>query len=243
MLNEANSGGTDPIVAARDRIQTGPIPSWVNECSFDSDFKSGTEAAITFLLFDTQLHAERREAFIHQAIRLEKMEAVQHWSQWRLQFEPKSQLITMHLLKIRRGDVEINQLNIEKAHLLQREEGLERFVIHGWFTFLMILEDVRPGDILEFSYTIESQPRLSPGTWQLFFQFATGGFDREISFCCAIQYNATKAMEILRDQLEACGNPGKRSDILGVVGRKIYRTDARTEYPVLAHFLPVDSGL
>jgi hypothetical protein len=190
MLNEANSGGTDPIVAARDRIQTGPIPSWVNECSFDSDFKSGTEAAITFLLFDTQLHAERREAFIHQAIRLEKMEAVQHWSQWRLQFEPKSQLITMHLLKIRRGDVEINQLNIEKAHLLQREEGLERFVIHGWFTFLMILEDVRPGDILEFSYTIESQPRLFPELGSYFFSLPQAVSTGKYHF--VVRFNTTR---------------------------------------------------
>ena len=40
---------------------------------------------------------------------------------------------------------------------MQREEGLDRFVIMGWFTLLMVLDDVRAGDILEFSYTIETQ--------------------------------------------------------------------------------------
>jgi len=42
------------------------------------------------------------------------MEAVQHWSQWRLQFEPKRQLITLHSLKIRRGQNEIDQSNLER---------------------------------------------------------------------------------------------------------------------------------
>ena len=102
------------------------------------------------------------------------MEAVQHWSQWRLLFEPKRQLITLHFLKIRRGQGEIEQSNLEKAHFLQREEGLERFIIHGWFTLLMVLEDVRPGDILDFAYTIESSSELFPNQGGHFFTLPKG---------------------------------------------------------------------
>ncbi len=102
------------------------------------------------------------------------MEAVQHWSQWRLQFEPKRQSITLHSLKVRRAQNEIDQANLDKAHFLQREEGLERFVIHGWFTLLMILEDVRPGDILDFAYTIESSSELFPNHGGHFFTLPQG---------------------------------------------------------------------
>jgi hypothetical protein len=174
MPNEANSGGPDNIATVKDRVLTGPAPSWVIKTSFDHQFKSDHEAPVTYLLWDTQIHAERRETFTHFAVRLETMEAVQHQSQWRLQFEPKTQLIVLHSLKIRRGDVEIDQLNLQKAHFLQREEGLERFVIHGWFTFLMILEDVRPGDILDYSYTIENHPRLLPEHSGYFFSLPQG---------------------------------------------------------------------
>jgi hypothetical protein len=170
MVNEGNhGGGSDTIAAARSRVRNGAVPDWVKENSFAADFKPEGESQVTYLLFDTQIDAERHEAFIHQAIRLETMQAVQHWSQWRLQFEPKTQLITLHSLKIRRGDVEIDQSNLEKSHLLQREEGLDRFVIMGWFTILMVLDDVRAGDILEFSYTIETQPRLFPELGGYFF--------------------------------------------------------------------------
>jgi hypothetical protein len=169
MSDEAPPANTDAMALARNRVRNGPALDWVRKCSFEAEFKSVNEAPVTYLLFDTQIHAERRESFVHQAVRLETMDAVQHWSQWRLQFEPKTQLITLHALKIRRGDAEIDQSNLQKAHLLQREEGLERFVIHGWFTLLMVLDDVRPGDILEFSYTIETHPRLFPGHGAYFF--------------------------------------------------------------------------
>ena len=174
MLNEATSGGADNIATAKNQIRTGPVPGWTIESPFDLQFKSEHEASITYLLSDTQIHAERRETFIHNAVRLETMEAVQHLSQWRLQFEPKNQLITLHSLKVRRGEFEIDHLHIDKAHCLQREEGLERFIIHGWFTFLMILEDIRPGDILDFSYTIETQPRLLPEHGGYFFSLPQG---------------------------------------------------------------------
>lgn len=161
MSNEIPSDGT-AAASARSRIQAGPVPGWAVDHSFDRQFKLDRQVPVTYLLLDTQIHAERRETFIHNVVRLETMEAVQHQSQWRLQFEPKTQMVTLHSLKVRRGDVEIDQLNLEKAHILQREEGLERFVIHGWFTFLLILEDVRPGDVLDFAYTIETRPTLFP---------------------------------------------------------------------------------
>jgi hypothetical protein len=174
MLSQENTAGENSTTSAKSRARKRPFPDWIVSCAFDESFKSSNGAQITHLLIDNQIHAERHELFVHQVIRLETMEAVQHWSQWRLQFEPKRQLITLHSLKIRRGQNEIDQSNLEKAHFLQREEGLERFVIHGWFTLLMILEDVRPGDILDFAYTIESSSELFPNHGGHFFTLPQG---------------------------------------------------------------------
>ena len=152
----------DSLVVAKSRVQNGPVPDWANQTAYDASFKSTHERHVTFLLYSTQVQAERHAVYVHNVVRLETMEAVQHWSQWRLQFEPKNQLVTLHFLKVRRGDVEIDQSKIEKARLLQREEGLEKFIIHGWFTLLMVLEDVRAGDVLDIAYTIETQSKLFP---------------------------------------------------------------------------------
>jgi hypothetical protein len=109
MVNEGSPVGSDSNAAARSRVQCGPVPDWVRVNDFATDYRPEGDAQITFLLFDTQIHAERHGAFIHQAIRLEPMQAVQNWSQWRLQFEPKTQLITLHSLKIRRDGNEIDR--------------------------------------------------------------------------------------------------------------------------------------
>ena len=174
MSAQENAAGENSTTSAKSRAHNGPVPDWISPCAFDESFKSPNGAQITYLLIDNQIHAERHELFIRQVVRLETMEAVQHWSQWRLQFEPKQQFITLHSLKIRRGQDEIDQSNLEKAHFLQREEGLERFVLLGWFTLLMILEDVRPGDILDFAYTIESSSELFPNQGGYFFTLPQG---------------------------------------------------------------------
>ena len=167
---ESDSGvQDDKPISAKDRVRVCSSPDWVKPCPYAEDFKSAGGAQITYLLLDNQIQAERHEMFVHNAIRLETMEAVQHWSQWRLQFEPRRQRVYLHSLKIRRNTNEIDQCHLEKAHFLQREEGLERFVIHGWFTLLMVLEDVRPGDVLDFSYTIESSSEIFPNQGGNFF--------------------------------------------------------------------------
>jgi hypothetical protein len=164
----------NPTNSARSRVRNGPLPEWVSPCGFDESFKDSDAVQVTHLLVNHQIHAERHELFIRRVIRLETMDAVQHWSQWRLQFEPKRQSVTLHFLKIRRGQNEIDQSNLAKAHFLQREEGLDKFVIQGWFTLLMILEDVRPGDILDFAYTTSSSSEIFPNHGGHFFSLQPG---------------------------------------------------------------------
>jgi hypothetical protein len=164
----------DVLVDARERISVGPVPAWVVSCPFDADFKAKGASQVTHLFVSRQIHAENRQTHYHLAMRLETRQAVQHQSQWQLQFEPRTQLVTLHWIKIRRGEQEFDHTDLGKIRLLQREEGLERFVIHGWCTLLLLLEDVRPDDIIESCYTIETQPRLLPGNFAAFFTLPQG---------------------------------------------------------------------
>lgn len=143
-------------------IRKGPVPDWVVEDPYDLDFKSKQDSHLTYLLFERQVHVERRETYVRTAIRLESLEAVQHRSQWRLEFEPQTESNILHTLMLRRAGKEIDQLHLEKGRQLQREEGLDRLKIDGWVTFLLILEDVRVGDILEWSFTSLTVPRILP---------------------------------------------------------------------------------
>jgi transglutaminase-like putative cysteine protease len=170
MSVEANAPvSTNVLAAARERVRIEPVPNWVLACAYAPDFRAKTAGPVTHLLIDRQVHAELHQTFVRMAVRLETMQAVQHESQWRLEFSPRSQAVALHSIKVRRGAAETEHLALDRLHFLQREAGLEGFVIDGWVTLLLLLEDVRPGDVLEWAYTIQSQSQVLPDSCAAFF--------------------------------------------------------------------------
>ena len=152
-----------PQPFASDKVRVARPPDWIKPVEYDAAYKGNSpDAQVTQLLLSLQLHAENGEAFTHDALRLETMQAVQHLSQWRILFEPGTQDVAVHWLRIRRGEQVIENAVPERFRFLQREEGLERFVLEGRYTLLILLEDVRVGDILDYAFTIRSRPRLMP---------------------------------------------------------------------------------
>jgi hypothetical protein len=147
---------------ARERVQIGPVASWIDPCYYDQHFSPKIRGQLTYLLFEKQIHAELGQTYVHVAMRLESQQAVQHQSQWRIGLEPQTQSIVLHSIKIRRGENETEHASLDRMQFLQREAGLERFTLQGSVTLLLLLEDVRPGDILEYSFTVSDRPRLMP---------------------------------------------------------------------------------
>jgi len=156
------SENRDLLTLARGHVRTGPMPDWVTINNYKPEFTAKVRRAVTPLMLVKQAHAELRELYVHHALRLETIPAVQQHSQWRMEFAPKTDSVILHSIKTRRGGVEREHLSLEKIQFLRREVGLEGFIIDGGITLLLLLEDVAVGDILEYSYTIKSQPQLLP---------------------------------------------------------------------------------
>ena len=144
--------------AAKERIHLGPVPDWIVPCSFRKDFKSKQPGHVTHLLSSKQIHAEQRRTFVHTAIRLETIQSVQNEAQGRIAFEPHTQTLTLHWLKIHRGETVFNRTALEILRCVQRET--DGFASPNQWIVMLFLEDVRPGDVLDLGYTIEDQPLL-----------------------------------------------------------------------------------
>jgi hypothetical protein len=183
----------DRLMNARERVSIGPVPAWVAPRDYDPAFKPKETRHFSHLLFSRQDHAECRQAHYHTAIRLETMESVQRNSQWSLQFQPKFQSITLHWIIIRREGAEVNQASLEKIRLLEREEGLERLIILGDFTLLLVLEDVRPGDVIDSCYTIETHPPLLAGHYATFCSPPAG--PALGAWCYSLRFGAARPMK------------------------------------------------
>jgi len=146
------------LVAAKERIHIGPAPDWIVPCSFRLDFKPKQPGHVTHLLSCRQIHAEKRQTFVHTAIRLETTQALQNEAQGRIPFEPRSEDFTLHWLKIYRGESVIDRTSLENIRCLQKET--DGFVAPGRLNLILVLEGVRPGDVVELCYTMEERSPL-----------------------------------------------------------------------------------
>jgi hypothetical protein len=141
--------------AAKERILLGPAPDWIVPCSFRLDFKPKQPGHVTHLLSCKQIHAEKRQTYVHTAVRLETTQAVQNEGQGRIAFDPRTQSFSLHWLKIHRGQNVFDRTGLESLHCVQNQsDGL---IASSRMTLLLVLEGVRPGDVLELCYTIEEQ--------------------------------------------------------------------------------------
>jgi hypothetical protein len=159
---------------ARTRVQSGPAPDWIVPCEYNPDFAAKISGPVTHLLIDQQVHAEQHQTYVRTAARLETMQAVHDEAQWRLEFDPRAQSVVLHSIKTRRGSLETDHTSVDRIQFLRREAGLEGCVIDGSITVLLLLEDVSPGDVLEFSYTVTDRPRLLPEYVTYFFSLPAG---------------------------------------------------------------------
>jgi len=148
-------------------------------------------------LLARQTNAELGKSFHASAVRLETALAVQNQSQWKLNFDPRFQHVTLHWIRVARGGEQIDHLNRERMRLIQRETQLEHHVINGSWTLLVVLDDVRTGDIIEAGYTVEQQHPINAGWCEVFFgvpaQVVVGRFRVAVFFLASRTGMAWKA--------------------------------------------------
>lgn len=141
------------------RVAVCEPPDWVTVREAGTRFREGTNGP-SLLLLDRQYHVAGHGAYQHTVRRLDTMQEVQQSSQWQLTFDPATQEVFIHGIRIHRDGRIVEHAHPERFRLLQREENLERLVLDGSVTLVVLLEDVRAGDVLDASFTIRTFPRL-----------------------------------------------------------------------------------
>jgi transglutaminase-like putative cysteine protease len=79
---------------------------------------------------------------------------VQNASQVSISFDPSYEQLSYHSIRIIRNGQSLNRLQLSKVRTIQQEEELSSFIYNGAVDALLILDDVRKGDIIEYSYSI-----------------------------------------------------------------------------------------
>lgn len=156
-------------IAPWSKVSFGPPADWIENQSYDATVRGSEGAHLTQLLWSRQALAGTGRSFHSTAVRLETGLAVEQESQWSVQLDPRAKSLTLHWLRVVRADRVIDHLHRERLRLIQRETQLEQLIINGTWTLMSVLEDVRPGDILEAAYTYENAQPIRPGSTEAFF--------------------------------------------------------------------------
>ncbi len=147
-----------PRLAAQTAYHIGPPPLWVKPiaAAVTAPSPSGqVTEGFEMLLIDRQevVRAPAIERFRHVVYRLLDEGAVQDHSQIEIVFDSSYEQLTLHVVTVIRTGRPTDQLKRSRIRVVQRESRLDYQIFDGSLSLVLLLEDVRRGDVVEYSYT------------------------------------------------------------------------------------------
>lgn len=135
----------------------GQIPDWVKPCDFPLEPIAPKPSQVNSqcLLLDTQNHLETHALYWHRVVKVLSLTGVEQNAQISLDFDPDYQKITVHMIRVYRDGKWSDRLEKSQHKLLQREEELDCGVYDGGLSLVYFLDDIRVGDIIEYSWSFE----------------------------------------------------------------------------------------
>lgn len=137
-----------------------PAFDWVNPAlvpdAIDADLQNHSNGT-AYLLVDAQWLVKeqafsRYRRFVSKAL---NTHGVEELSQISIDFDPVYESLTLHQLQIHRAGKVLDRIHRSQKKVIQREKDLEYQIYDGSKTLSILIEDVRPGDVVEYSYSIQ----------------------------------------------------------------------------------------
>lgn len=137
------------------KLVVAPVPKWVAPVASDNA-TALPRAALHYAVrdFQTKADASGVERFVHVVRVLDEVGGLESGAQIEVEFDPSFQKLVFHQLAVVRGNKRIDKLDAKRVKFLQRETQLERRMYDGRMTASVVLDDVRVGDRVEWSYSV-----------------------------------------------------------------------------------------
>jgi transglutaminase-like putative cysteine protease len=135
-----------------------PPASWVAPIPFDARAKLeevDPSQEIRWILTDRQINAQNNESFHHEVRQVLTVSGVNNGSHVLVNYDPGYQLLTFHWVRIWRGTSSLNRLDPKKIQVTQYGLDVDQMLFSDEKSALLMLDDVRVGDIIDFAYTVQ----------------------------------------------------------------------------------------
>lgn len=141
-------------------------PAWVTPTALDytsTQLDEEAENGYINLALEKQVSIQQQSVYTKTAFRILSESGVQNHSEINVNFDPSYNQLIFHTIKIIRGKEVINKLQPAKIKVIQQEQELNMHLYDGSLSAVLFLEDVRKGDIIEYSYTIKGSNPVFKG--------------------------------------------------------------------------------
>ncbi len=148
-----------------------PVPNWVVDITPTLVTPDSIGGSAHYLLIDYQYHLSRQTRFVHYATQVLNSQGVQDESALKINYDPTYQSLNIHAIKIIRANQVIDKLMKTSVETMRRESSQDVFIYDGTLTAFVHIDDVRPNDIIEYSYSIEGFNPVNKGNYAgIFYQ-------------------------------------------------------------------------
>jgi len=154
--------------AGEARPDVAPPAKWVVPIPFDPRAKLedvDPSLETRWILKDRQINAQSNESFNHEVRQVLTPAGVDFGSRISINYDPSYQLLTFHWVRIWRGTNSLNRLDPDKIQVNQRGQDTDTLLFNSEKTALLLLEDVRVGDIIDYAYSVQGGNPVFAGSF------------------------------------------------------------------------------
>lgn len=147
-------------------VNYGPPSGWVKPHFFNQQRSANipdSGAGQRWLLVERQINALRNETFFHTARRILTTSGVQNGSTLTIDFNPSYESLTLHWVRIWRGGKHLERLDTNNVRIVQQERELDQSLLSGEKSAILVLDDVRVGDIIDYAYSLKGSNPVFDG--------------------------------------------------------------------------------
>ena len=145
--------GSAPEAAPR----YGPPSNWVKPQFFNLQAapQPAANADDQWLLLEQQINAQQNETFRHSLQRILTLAGVQKDATLTLDFNPGCQSVALHWARVWRGGEHLDRLDPKAVKIVQQERNLDQYILDGRKSIVLVMDDVRVGDVIDYAYSIQ----------------------------------------------------------------------------------------
>ena len=136
-------------------------PKWKTDIQLSiSNIDFSDKGQISYLLLDFQQNEQIKEYSYRYCYRMNNEQGVKENSLIYINFDPSYEKLAINKVVLHRDGEDINKLDYKKVDIFRNEENADRLIYDGTYSAMIIVDDVRVGDVLEYEYTLKGSNPL-----------------------------------------------------------------------------------